>query len=216
MKKREGELKAKNHWPQVPFCSSSSGLKKPSGEEVQRFQGPNTIQLLMEIKLWISVTWMDENLGRHQDWHLLSLLSPSLALCRFLTHTHSSFTYLGFEFVSASGSEVNTCYRYGNTTKSPKRMVSPSHWINIGARGCRWVVVDDDCLWRRSGAEIVNVLNDGEFSIASRSAYSHTVSWSSTGAKLLPVNWCAKQVRIPAASLWAFASQWRDNAIKFP
>lgn len=68
--------------------------KKPSGEEVQRFQGPNQIQLLMEIKLWITVTWMDENLGRHQDWHLLSLLSPSPALCHFLTHTHTFFIYL--------------------------------------------------------------------------------------------------------------------------
>lgn len=93
--KREtsGEIKAKNHWPPVPFCSSfSCGLKKLLEKKWNVFknltrsscsQRPNFGQ---QRPGWMR-TYTDI---RARGWHQLSLLSPSPSF----SHRHSIHIYL--------------------------------------------------------------------------------------------------------------------------
>lgn len=80
------------------------------------------------------------------------------------------------------------------------RLSTELTWVHAGGGGW-WLVMTASEGGVEHKLQIVNASNDGEFSVASRSA-TVTVSRSRT-PKLLPVNWlnwCGKQVRLPAAS----------------
>lgn len=88
--KEKSKQRTSDHRCHFVLASVLDWTGKTSGEEVKSCQEPNQVQLLSEIKLWMTVSWMSQNL----QTSVLALIITALSLS--VSHTLSIFTYLGF------------------------------------------------------------------------------------------------------------------------